>query len=67
MLGVPNKRWGHKYVIRTPRLRRYVINQWKIGITPISEIAKNRRVPRRTIYRLIERYKRELCKIDMNG
>ena len=47
MLGVPNKRWGHKYVIRTPRLRRYVINQWKIGITPISEIAKNRRVPRR--------------------
>ena len=46
------------YVNWTPKLRRYIINQWKLGITPVSEIARNRRVPRRTIYYLIERYKR---------
>lgn len=46
------------YVNWTPRLRRYIINQWKLGITPVSDIARNRGVPRRTIYYLIERYKR---------
>lgn len=46
------------YVKWTPKLRRYVINQWKLGITPISEIARNRKVPKRTIYYLIKRYKR---------
>ncbi len=46
------------YVKWTPRLRRYIINQWKLGITPISEIARNRNVPRRTAYYLIKRYKR---------
>ena len=46
------------YVDWTPRLRRYIINQWRLRITPISEIARNRRVPRRTVYYLIERYKR---------
>ena len=46
------------YVKWTPKLRRYIINQWKLGITPISEIARNRRVPRRTAYYLIARYKR---------
>ena len=46
------------YVNWTPRLRRYIINQWKLGITPVSQIARDRRVPRRTIYYLIERYKK---------
>ena len=46
------------YVNWTPKLRRYVINQWKIGITPITDIARNRKVPRRTVYYLIERYKK---------
>lgn len=46
------------YTKWTPKLRRYIINQWKLGITPISGIARNRRVPRRTVYYLIERYKR---------
>ncbi len=46
------------YIKWTPRLRRYIINQWKFRITPASEIARNRRVPRRTIYYLIQRYKR---------
>lgn len=46
------------YVNWTPKLRRYIINQWRLGITPITEIARNRRVPRRTVYYLIERYKR---------
>jgi len=46
------------YVNWTPKLRRYIINQWKLGITPVTEIARNRKVPRRTIYYLIERYKR---------
>jgi putative transposase len=46
------------YVKWTPRLRRYIINQWKLGITPITEIARYRKVPRRTVYYLIERYKR---------
>ena len=46
------------YVKWTPKLRRYIINQWKLGITPVSQIARDRRVPRRTIYYLIERFKR---------
>ena len=46
------------YVNWTPKLRRYIINRWKLGITPVSQIARDRRVPRRTIYYLIERYKR---------
>ena len=46
------------YTSWTPKLRRYVINQWKLGITPVSQIARGRSVPRRTIYYLIERYKR---------
>lgn len=46
------------YVYWTPKLRRYIINQWKLGITPVTEIARNKKVPRRTIYYLIERYKK---------
>ena len=46
-----------KYTQWTPKLRRYVINQWKLGITPITEIARQRKVPRRTLYVLIEKYK----------
>ena len=46
------------YVNWTPKLRRYIINQWKLGIAPVSQIARDRRVPRRTVYYLIERYER---------
>lgn len=58
MFGVQTTKVIVMYVNWTPNLRRYVINQWKLGITPISQIARDRRVPRRTIYYLIERYKR---------
>ncbi len=44
------------YVNWTPRLRRYIINQWKLGITPISEIARNRHVPRGPVYYMVERW-----------
>lgn len=45
------------YVNWTPRLRRYVLRQALLGITPIAEIARNRHVPPRTIYYLLKRYK----------
>lgn len=45
------------YIKWTPKLRRYIINQWKLGITPLAEIARNRNVPRRTAYYLIAKYK----------
>ncbi|MBU0667157.1 MAG: DDE-type integrase/transposase/recombinase, partial [Nanoarchaeota archaeon] len=37
--------------------KRYCVRQALLGITSISEIARNRKVPRRTIYRWIELYK----------
>jgi putative transposase len=40
----------------TPRLRRWVIKQWKLGITPLAEIARNRGISRRLIYMLIDWY-----------
>jgi putative transposase len=46
------------YKIWTPKLRRHIINQWRLGITPISDIARCRKVPRRTVYYLIEKYKK---------
>jgi len=46
-----------KYVKWTPKLRKWIIKQWKLGITPISEIARNRKVPRRSVYMLIQRFK----------
>jgi putative transposase len=45
------------YVKWTPKLRRYVVKQVRLGITPITEIARNRHVPRRTIYYLLKRFK----------
>lgn len=42
----------------TPKLRRYIIKQWLLGITPVTEIARHRKVPRRTIYYLIKKYKK---------
>lgn len=47
-----------KYVKWTPKLRRWVVNQALKGITPISEIARNRKIPRRSIYKLLEKYKK---------
>ena len=47
-----------KYVKWTPRLRTWIIKQWQAGITPIAEIARNRSVPRRSMYMLIARFKR---------
>lgn len=46
------------YVEWTPRLRKWVIKQWEAGITPVSEIAKNREIPRSSVYELIKRYNR---------
>jgi len=45
------------YVKWTPKLRKYIIKQVQLGITPITLIAKNRRVPRRTVYYLLEKFK----------
>lgn len=47
-----------KYIKWTQKKRVWLVKQALLGITPISEIAKNRGVPRRTIYKLIERYKK---------
>ena len=47
-----------KYTKWTPKLRKWVLKQWQAGITPISEIARNRCVPRRSVYMLIGRFKR---------
>jgi putative transposase len=42
----------------TTRLRKWVVLQALKGITPIAEIARNRGVSRRSIYMLLDRYKR---------
>ena len=39
------------------RKKRYCVRQALLGLTPISEICRNRQVPRRTLYRWIKRYK----------
>ncbi len=41
----------------TSRLRRWTIKQVLTGITPVSEIARNRNVSRRSVYMLLKRYK----------
>lgn len=40
------------------KLKKWCVKQILAKITPISEIARNRKVPRRTLYRWLERYKR---------
>jgi putative transposase len=45
------------YVKWTPKLRRYIVRQAELGIIPITEIARNRRIPRRTIYYLKKKFK----------
>lgn len=45
------------YVKWTPKLRKWVIRQWDAGITPVSKIAENRGLPRRSVYELIKRFK----------
>jgi putative transposase len=52
-----------KYVKWTPRLRKWVVRQCLAGITLVAEIAKNRKIPRRSIYMLLERFK----KYGING
>lgn len=47
-----------KYVKWTPRKRKWIVKQALLKITPIAEIARNRGVPRRTIYKLLDRYKK---------
>ena len=42
----------------TLRKKRYCVRQAISGLTPLSEISKNRKVPRRTLYRWIEKYKK---------
>lgn len=45
-----------KYVKWTPKLRVWVIKQWQAGIIPLAQIARNRRVPRSSVYELIRRF-----------
>lgn len=52
-----------KYVKWTPSLRKWVIRQWEADMIPIADIARNRRIPRRSVYMLIERFK----KFGLNG
>ena len=37
--------------------KRYCVRQALLGITPVTEIARNRKVPRKTLYRWIDAYK----------
>lgn len=37
--------------------KRYCVRQAMLGITPLTEIARNRKIPRKTLYRWIEAYK----------
>ncbi len=41
------------------RKKRYCVRQALLGLTPISEIARNRKVPRMTLYRWINDYKKD--------
>lgn len=41
----------------TTKKKKYCVLQALAGLTPISEICRNRKVPRRTLYRWINRYK----------
>ncbi|MBU0470060.1 MAG: DDE-type integrase/transposase/recombinase [Nanoarchaeota archaeon] len=41
----------------TLRKKKYYVKQALLGLTPISEICRNRKVPRRTLYRWIANYK----------
>jgi len=41
----------------TLKKKVYCVKQALLGLTPISEIARNRRIPRRTLYRWINTYK----------
>ncbi|PIN87870.1 hypothetical protein COV12_01570 [Candidatus Woesearchaeota archaeon CG10_big_fil_rev_8_21_14_0_10_32_24] len=41
----------------TLRKKQYCVKQALLGLTPISAICRNRKVPRRTLYRWIDRYK----------
>jgi len=47
-----------RYKHWTPKLRKYIVRQAQAGITPISDIAKYRKVPRRTIYYLINKFRK---------
>jgi putative transposase len=42
----------------TTKLRKYVVKQCLAKITPLAEIARNRGVSRRSIYMLLDRYRR---------
>lgn len=41
----------------TLRKKKYCVKQALLGLTPISEICRNRKVPRGTLYRWIDKYK----------
>ncbi|MFH1391810.1 MAG: DDE-type integrase/transposase/recombinase [Candidatus Diapherotrites archaeon] len=41
------------------RKKRWYVKQMLGKITPITEISRNRKVPRKTLYRWLERYKKE--------
>lgn len=43
----------------TLRKKKYCVKQASLGISSISDICRNRKVPRRTLYRWIEQYKKD--------
>jgi putative transposase len=42
----------------TAKKKLWCIKQMNLGITPISQIARNRKIPRRTLYRWLNRYQK---------
>jgi putative transposase len=52
-----------KYKKLSPKSRIWVIKQWQLGIIPVADVARIRKIPRRSIYMLIDRFK----KYGLNG
>jgi len=57
LTSINNGGWNMVYVNWTPKLRRYIVRQVQMGFVSVSEIARNRRVPRRTVHCLLEKFK----------
>lgn len=37
----------------------WCMNQMKVGVTPVSEISRNRHIPRKTLYRWYKKFKEQ--------
>lgn len=44
-------------MVYTQKKKKHCVKQALLGLTPISEISRNRKVPRRTLYKWIAKYK----------